>query len=72
LVYPNPNNGQFTVASEKVIESIELYDIMGKKVYSDTPKTQTTQISARLTPGLYFFRAVLQDKSVSSGKIMVQ
>jgi hypothetical protein len=71
-VYPNPSNGCFTIASEKIIESIELYDIMGKKVFSEMPKKQTTQISTRLPQGLYIYRAVLEGNSVNSGKIIVQ
>jgi len=71
-IYPNPSNGQFTIKSEKVIESFELYDIMGKKVYSDSPKSESTQINIKLPQGLYFYRAVLQDHSISSGKVVVQ
>jgi hypothetical protein len=72
VVYPNPSNGYFTIASESVIESIELYDAMGKKVLTATPKAQTTQINARLPQGLYIYRAVLQGGSISSGKVVVQ
>jgi len=72
VVYPNPSNGDFTVASENVIESIELYDVLGKNVFSDTPKTQNLQINTHLPQGLYIYRAVLQDGSISSGKIVVQ
>jgi hypothetical protein len=72
LVYPNPSNGQFTVSSEQVIESIELYDILGKKVFSNTPNDFSTQINARLPQGLYIYRAVLKDQSIASGKIVVK
>ena len=71
-VYPNPSNGQFTVQSESVIELIEVYDILGKKVYTSTPKVQTAQINTQLPQGLYIYRAVLGDHSVCSGKIVVQ
>jgi hypothetical protein len=72
LIYPNPSNGQFTITGENIIESIELYDILGKKVFADTPKMQTSQINVRLPQGLYLYRIMLQDNSVSSGKILVQ
>jgi len=72
LIYPNPSNGQFTVTSEKIIESIELYDVLGKKVFSNTPKVQTTQINTGLPKGLYIYRAILQDNTMRSGKIIVQ
>jgi len=71
-VFPNPSNGHFTIASEKVIENIELYDMLGKKVFSDVPKTQTIQINTHLPQGLYIYRAVLQGGTISSGKIIVQ
>jgi len=72
LIYPNPSNGQFIITGETVIESIEVYDMLGKKVFTDTPKMQTTQINTRLPQGLYLYRVVLQDNSISSGKILVQ
>jgi hypothetical protein len=71
-IYPNPSNGRFVVSCEKVIETIELYDVLGKKVFSGTPKAQTTQIDTGLPQGLYIYRLVLQDNSVRSGKIVVQ
>jgi len=71
-VYPNPSNGKFTLSSEKAIEQIEIFDMLGKKVFSDTPKVQTAQLNTRLPQGLYIYHAVLEDKSVCAGKIVVQ
>jgi len=71
-LYPNPSNGQFTITSEKLIESFELYDLLGKKVLEAAPKTKTTQINTSLQHGLYMYRAVLQDNSISSGKIIIE
>jgi len=72
IFYPNPSTGQFIITSEKIIESIELYDVVGKKVFVDTPKAKTIQINTSLHNGLYMYRAVLQDNSISSGKIIIQ
>jgi hypothetical protein len=72
LVYPNPSNGQFTLSSEKAIECITVYDLLGKVVYESTPKAQTTQLNTHLPQGLYIYRAVLENHSVCSGKIVVQ
>ena len=71
-IFPNPTKGQFVVSCNTIIESIELYDILGKKVFSCTPKEQTTQIKTQLSQGLYMYRALLQDSSICSGKILVQ
>ena len=72
LIYPNPSHGQFTVTCEFPIETIELYDMLGKKVFSDTPKVQTTQINTQLSKGLYIYRVVLGNNTTRSGKIVVQ
>jgi hypothetical protein len=72
LIYPNPSNGQFVVTSDLKIKDIELYDILGKKVFSDTPKAQTAQIKTGLSQGLYIYRIMLDDNSIRSGKIVVQ
>jgi hypothetical protein len=71
-IYPNPSNGQFVVSCNKTIESFELYDAVGRKVFIETPKTESTQINVQLPQGLYIYRAVLQDHSVCSGKVAVQ
>jgi len=72
VVYPNPSNGHFTITSEEIIESIDLYDLLGKKVFTDIPKAQNIQVNTNLPKGLYIYRIVLQGNSISSGKIIVQ
>ena len=71
LIYPNPSHGQFTLTCEFPIETIEMYDMLGKKVFSDTPKVQTTQINTQLSKGLYIYRVVLGNNTTRSGKIVV-
>jgi len=71
FVYPNPSNGKFTLSSEKAIEQIEIFDMLGKKVFSDTPKAQTAQLNTHLPQGLYIYRAVLVDQSVCAGKVLI-
>jgi hypothetical protein len=70
-IFPNPSQGQFVVSCDKIIESIELYDLLGQKVFSGTPKEQTIQINTQLPQGLYMYRILLQDNSFHSGKIVV-
>ena len=72
LLFPNPSNGQFTVTCEYVIERIELFDMLGKKVFSSTPKVQTTQINTQLHKGLYIYHIMLDNCTSRSGKIMIQ
>ena len=72
LLYPNPSNGQFMVKCEKVIERIEIFDMMGRKVFADTPNVQTKQMNTHLPQGFYMYRAILENNAVCSGKIIVQ
>jgi hypothetical protein len=72
VVYPNPTNGQFTISCDKIIESIELYDPLGKKVFAETPKVNIVKINTELHQGLYIYRAILQDGATCFGKIVAE
>jgi uncharacterized repeat protein (TIGR03803 family) len=76
-IYPNPSNGMFTfelkVNSEKL--KVEVYNIMGEKVYSQY-SIANAQFSIDLNTqpaGIYFYR--ITDKegaSIGSGKLVIQ
>jgi len=55
-VYPNPTNNVWTVSSKnQTINSIEVYNVLGKKVISSQPNTLSATIDAsNLTSGIYF------------------
>jgi hypothetical protein len=56
-LYPNPNNGEFTVELSKTLYDITLQisDLSGKVVYSSFEKTAATslKIKSELIPGMY-------------------
>ena len=54
-VYPNPSNSIWNIESPStVVEQVEVYDLLGKKVLSVTPNSQTVEIDAsQLKSGLY-------------------
>lgn len=54
-VYPNPTTNSWNVSTNNVrINSIEVFDILGKQVISLQPNTMTSTIDAtNLTPGVY-------------------
>lgn len=77
-VYPNPNNGTFTISLSNVnaICNIEIYNVLGEKVSTETlPQNQNTN-TIELTGqpnGVYFYRVLEQDGGlVGDGKVDVQ
>jgi len=63
-VYPNPTKNSWKISKSIIIESIELYDIVGRKVLSDNPKTQDYEINGTLlSEGVYIL--LLNGKEVS-------
>ena len=63
-VYPNPTKNSWKISTSIIIESIELYDIVGRKVLSDNPKTKDYEINGTLlSEGVYIL--LLNGKEVS-------
>jgi PKD repeat protein len=63
-VYPNPAKNSWKISASIIIESIELYDIVGRKVLSDNPKTKDYEINGTLlSEGVYIL--LLNGKEVS-------
>lgn len=53
-VFPNPTHSNWTVKGAQNIESVKVYDILGKRVLSMTPSTSEVQIDASgLVSGIY-------------------
>ncbi|HTA27680.1 MAG TPA: T9SS type A sorting domain-containing protein, partial [Bacteroidia bacterium] len=76
-VYPNPNNGSFTIQSSVVSGKslVEIYNVLGEKVYSNQPLANSQQlISINLDQpsGVYFYRVVNESGSLlGEGKLVI-
>ncbi len=76
-VYPNPNNGIIWVdynqaATEKI--EFEIYDILGRKVYTNELKggeNKFTIYGEFLSSGVYYYRAVVGQRKIGKGKLVV-
>ncbi|MGB0424707.1 MAG: T9SS type A sorting domain-containing protein, partial [Flavobacteriales bacterium] len=74
-VYPNPNNGQFTVLSESDLNQgeIRIYNGSGQLITAETGitimKGQSLNISENLSPGIYFM--ILSDGSKVSNSTFI-
>lgn len=76
-IYPNPNNGAFTLKFETIIpnSSLEIYNMLGQRIYqsvlnnSDENQINLTNPKA----GVYLYRVYSPDGNISSeGKFMVK
>lgn len=78
-VNPNPNNGvfniQWIVNSGQWIDNtntIEIFDVYGKKIYSSLILQPLTTIHLNEPDGIYFYRVLQEDGSVvGSGKVVI-
>jgi hypothetical protein len=56
-IYPNPSDGLFRIRSESVTEQLEVYDLMGNKIFSSTPSmTKNTIDLSQFPDGIYLVR----------------
>jgi hypothetical protein len=71
-IFPNPTTGSFTINSPIKINTIELYDIVGKQVMSLTSNKNTERIQLINSPaGVYFIKLTSDNGSVVK-KLIVQ
>jgi len=73
-VYPNPTCGKFTISSDKPINSVEIYNLLGERIYSDF--TFNRQISKEIDlsdrcQGVYAIK-IYNGKGIYNCKIVVQ
>ena len=52
-IYPNPNNGNFRIESNELIENIEVYDVQGKLIDAFTINSNVSTFNLNVKPGTY-------------------
>lgn len=75
-VYPDPNNGTFTVALKNAPEKsyISVFNVLGQTVYNTqlTAEKTTVNIGSQ-TPGIYLYRILSENGStISTGKLEIK
>jgi hypothetical protein len=78
-VYPNPGNGVFTVSIKneklKIKNLVEVYNMLGEKVYSNPFITQNSKFKIDITgnpAGVYLYRITDEEGNlVSTGKLII-
>ena len=73
-VYPNPADGQFTVeSSEFRVQSLEIYNVFGEKVYSTTMNEERLIINFSAQPsGMYFMKCTSDENKIFVTKILIE
>jgi hypothetical protein len=72
-VYPNPSTGSFCFKGISNGSTIEIYNVLGQRLYSAIPTgdTYVMNIGAE-AKGVYLYRVVASDNLVQQGKIVLQ
>ena len=75
-VYPNPNNGVFTIKSSAGSGQslVEIYNVLGENIYKSNINSVNTEINLSNQPnGVYFYRVLKDNGSrIVNGKIVIQ
>ena len=71
-VYPNPNNGNFTIQFENTTEnnSIEIYSVLGQSVFTKANTKETIIDISNLEKGIYFIKINQQNTTITK-KVIV-
>ncbi len=73
-IYPNPNNGQFTVRlkDNSIIQNLQLIDITGKTVYEEKTNSREAMLQViNLPKGMYAIRINAGEKIITE-KIIIE
>ncbi len=75
-IFPNPTNGNFTVTIKNTAfenGTLELFDVVGKKIVSQILNTNQTKISTNnLSKGLYIAKITTNENKSYSSKLIVE
>ena len=73
LVYPNPSNGKLTIESPFFIESVVIYDLMGKIVLEKNCHNKEEKLNLyHLNRGSYLVLVRTQNEYTQFQKIIIQ
>jgi len=64
VIYPNPSSGTFSVNHSNKMYSIEIYSIIGQKIYSEENSTKSEITVPNIAKGTYLVRVTIDSDSV--------
>jgi uncharacterized delta-60 repeat protein len=73
IVYPNPSSGRFYFNSAKNGSGIEIYNLIGQKIFSSVVTSDNYSINiAGQENGVYFYKVSDQNNLIQQGKIVIE
>lgn len=70
-LFPNPNNGSFSIESNKPL-TVEIYNSLGRKIFSKRIMSGSNQLSVdNIESGIYTLHAIDQDGLRATRKILI-
>ena len=69
-VFPNPFRNSFTVNSMEVVSKLNLYDVHGKLIYSESPKKTDFNCNANLPVSFYILELIFDSGKSEKVKIL--
>ncbi len=70
-LYPNPTNGVFWIVTEYEIVSVELFDLIGRKIEIETDSNQKMIKPIALSSGKYTVRVTTAEQFVWIGSLLI-
>jgi len=81
-IYPNPTNGDFVIQSSKFkVQSVEIYDVYGRKVFDKFPSNSLEGWTAKpdgvvidltvLHAGVYFVKIYAEENQIAIKKLII-
>ncbi|MCR9173626.1 MAG: T9SS type A sorting domain-containing protein, partial [bacterium] len=71
ILYPNPTTGQFTVSFDGAIKSIEMIDVTGRVVMTETTLNEGLVDASLLAPGKYMVRLTSEHGQILTQPIVI-
>jgi hypothetical protein len=72
-IYPNPNNGNFRIDTLIPITTLNIYDVLGKLVYSKKGNSlNEIMMTTTISKGIYILKAELENKTSIVQKIIIE
>jgi len=73
-LYPNPTTGKFTISSPNTLISLEIYNVLGEKVYARNNFQQqpSKEIDLSNQPKGIYIAKIIDGKGIHTGKIVVE